>query len=440
MSAPTEKLPKEKLFTGYQVFIIAILAFIQFTIILDFMVLSPLGPILRPALKMSPQQFSFVVSAYAFSAGLSGLLAAGFADRFDRKKMLLFFYAGFVIGTFLCGIATNYHFLLGARIVTGIFGGVIGSIGFAIITDLFKMEVRGTVMGFVQTAFAASQVLGLPIGIFLAPRLGWHSPFLMIVGLCIVAGVLIVVYMKPVTAHLEIQTKRNPFQHLGKTLSQSRYLRAFAATTLLATGGFMLMPFGADFGVHNLGLTGKNDLFWLYMISGLFAMVTGPLMGKYSDRIGKYKLFVIGSILSFIMVNLYCNLSVTPLWGVIAINVIMFMGISARMISSGAMMTAIPDPQDRGAFMSLNSSIQSLSGGIAAIVAGMIVIQHGDAPFERYDILGYLVAVSIVITIIMMYPIHRYILNNQTLVNKQPKDMPKNPLKTEEPVAPVSAE
>lgn len=425
--------PKEKKFTGYQVFIIAILAFIQFTVILDFMVLSPLGPILRPALKMSPAQFASVVSAYAFSAGIAGLLAAGFADRFDRKKMLLFFYTGFVVGTFLCAMATSYHFLLGARIITGIFGGVMGSIGFAIITDLFKMEVRGTVMGFVQTAFAASQVLGLPVGVYMAPRLGWHSPFLMIVGLCVIAGVLIVIYMKPVNAHLAMQSGRNPFQHLRKTISQSRYLRAFAATTLLATGGFMLMPFGADFGVHNLGIDKDNGLFVLYLVSGLFSMVTGPLIGRFSDRIGKYKLFVIGSLVSLVMVNIYCNLSVTPLWIVIAINVVMFMGISARMISSGAMMTAIPDPQDRGAFMSVNSSVQSLSGGIAAVVAGMIVVQQGDGAFQHYDTLGYVVTGSIIITIILMYPLHRYILNNQALVNKQPRDMPKDQLKADEP-------
>jgi len=433
MSNP--KAPKEKKFTGYQIFIIAVLAFIQFTIILDFMVMSPLGPLLRPELNMSPQQFASVVSAYAFSAGISGLFAAGFADRFDRKKMLLFFYAGFIVGTFLCGIAPTYHFLLGARIVAGVFGGVIGAIGFAIITDLFKLEVRGTVMGFVQTAFAASQVLGLPIGIYLGSRLGWHSPFLMIVGLCTVAGVFIVIYMKPINAHLEIQSDRNPFQHLWKTLSQTRYQRAFGATALLATGGFMLMPFGADFGVHNLGLDRDHDLWILYLVSGLFSMITGPLIGKFSDQIGKYKLFVIGSVLSLLMVNLYCNLSVTPLWIVIAINVVMFMGISARMISSGAMMTAIPDPQDRGAFMSMNSSIQSLSGGVAAIAAGMIVVQHGDAPFENYDIIGYVVTGSIIVTILLMYPLHRYIINNQAMTGKQTKDLPK-----EEPVVPVNAE
>jgi predicted MFS family arabinose efflux permease len=196
------KITKEKKFTGYQVFMIAILAFIQFTIVLDFMVLSPLAPTLRPVLHISDIQWAIVVAAYAICAGLSGILAAGFADRFDRKKMLLFFYSGFVLGTFLCGIATNYEFLLGARIVTGIFGGVIGSISFAIITDLFKWEVRGTVMGFVQASFAAAQALGLPVGLFLATRLGWHMPFLMIVGMCVIVGVILVIYMKPVDAHL----------------------------------------------------------------------------------------------------------------------------------------------------------------------------------------------------------------------------------------------
>ena len=170
--------PKEQsVFTHYQVFIVAVLSFLQFTIVLDFMVLSPLGALLMEQLSITPGQFGWVVSAYAFSAGASGLLTAGFADKFDRKKLLLFFYAGFMLGTVFCALAPNYQYLLIARVVTGIFGGVIGSISFAIITDLFKLEVRGRVMGFVQMSFAASQVLGLPIGLVLANAYGWHAPF-----------------------------------------------------------------------------------------------------------------------------------------------------------------------------------------------------------------------------------------------------------------------
>src|SRR5688572_8301930 len=210
---------KEKIFTRYEVFVIAILAFLQFTVVLDFMVLSPLGAILMPELAIKPAQFGMVVSAYAFSAGASGFLAAGFADRFDRKRLLLFFYAGFILGTILCALADNYHDLLIARIITGVFGGVLSSISFAIITDIFKMEVRGRVMGFVQMSFASSQVLGIPIGLYLANEFGWHSPFTMIVVVCIAVGVLIVIYMKPIDAHLKIPATRNPFQHFTKTIS-----------------------------------------------------------------------------------------------------------------------------------------------------------------------------------------------------------------------------
>src|SRR6478609_9100867 len=100
-----EELQPVHTFTGYQKFMIAILAFLQFTVILDFMVLSPLSFILLKEMQISPKQFGMVVSAYAISAGLSGLLAAGFADKFDRKKFLMFFYVGFLAGTVFCAMA-----------------------------------------------------------------------------------------------------------------------------------------------------------------------------------------------------------------------------------------------------------------------------------------------------------------------------------------------
>jgi predicted MFS family arabinose efflux permease len=398
--------PKKAVFDGYHKFIIAILAFLQFTVILDFMVLSPLGAQLLKELHISTGQFSLVVSAYAFSAGAAGLLAAGFADRFDRKKLLIFFYAGFVLGTFLCGIAPDYEFLLVARIVTGLFGGVIGSVSFAIITDLFAMETRGRVMGFIQMAFASSQVLGLPIGLYLANHWGWHSPFIMIVGLSSIVGIAIIFYMKPIDAHLKIQLDHSAFEHLRKTISRPFYLRAFGATTLLATGGFMLMPFGTAFGVNNLGLS-LDQLPFLYLITGLFSMATGPFVGKISDQIGKYKVFFIGSLLGIAMVIIYTNLGITPLWEVIALNVILFIGISSRMISASALMTAIPEQRDRGAFMGINSSIQQISGGIAAAVAGRIISQAPGGKMEHYERLGYVVSGTMVVTIVLMYYIDR---------------------------------
>lgn len=398
-----------KTFTRYEAFVVAILTLLQFTIILDFMVLSPLGAILMPELKITPAQFGMVVSAYAFSAGVSGLLAAGFADRFDRKKLLLFFYAGFIVGTLLCGIAPTYNFLLMARIVTGLFGGVIGSIGFAIITDLFRLEVRGRVMGFVQMAFASSQVLGLPLGLYLANLWGWHSPFLLIVGVSVLAGVFIVIYLKPIDAHLAVKSDRNAFVHLAKTISDSNYLKTFAATTLLATGGFMLMPFGSAFGVNNLKLT-LAQLPILYMITGFFSMATGPLVGKLSDGWGKYKTFFAGSIVMIVLVIYYCGLGSTPFWAVAVLNVIMFAGITSRMISSQALISAVPDLADRGAFMSINSSVQQISGGIATYIAGLIVYESASGELQNYDVLGYVVAGTIVITMILMWMVNQRVM------------------------------
>jgi predicted MFS family arabinose efflux permease len=401
-----QAVKKERLFTGYQVLVIAMLAMIQFIVVLDFMVLSPLSVILLPELNITTSQFGLVVSAYAFSAGASGLLAAGFADKFDRKKLLMFFLTGFLAGTVLCAIANSFHFLLIARIITGIFGGVIGSVSFAIITDLFKMEVRGRVMGFVQMSFAASQVLGLPIGFELANRYGWHVPFWMIAVGGTLLAILIAVKLKPVDHHLQLKIEQKAFKHLWNTATRPDYAKSFLATTLLATGGFMLMPFGSAYSVHNLGIA-SDDLKWVYLITGIFSMIFGPITGKLSDKIGKYRTFCIGTFLALIMVGIYTHLGVTPLWQLILLNVVLFIGISARMISSSALLSAIPDAKDRGAFMGINTSVQQLSGGIASAVAGLIVFQNPSGFMEHYDILGYVVIGSMFIAMWMMYYLNR---------------------------------
>jgi predicted MFS family arabinose efflux permease len=418
-----QNIKQGETFTRYEKFVIAILTFIQFTVILDFMVLSPLGTFLMPALSITPKQFSAVVAAYAISAGISGFAAAGFADRFDRKKMLIFFYSGFVVGTLLCGLAGNYHFLLGARIFTGIFGGVISSISFAIVTDLFKMEVRGRVMGFLQMAFAGSQVLGIPIGLYLTSVWDWHSSFLMIVTFCVPIFFLILFYLRPVDQHLSLRSNVSPFKHLILTLKNKEYLKGFAATILLATGGFMLMPFGSDYSRFNLGID-KDSLFQLYMITGVASMITGPFVGRLADAIGKFKVFILGTILTIAVVLFYCNLGVTPFWGVVLISIFMFTGVSARMISSQALLTAVPAPKDRGAFMGINASIQQVSGGIASLIAGLIVVKSSTGKLENYDWLGYVVTGSMIVTMIMMN-----VLNN--MIKHRPSQAPVPPVKND---------
>lgn len=405
MNPSAAKLTK---FTSYQTFVVAILAFLQFTIILDFMILSPLGALLMPALHISPSQFGLVVSAYAFSAGTSGLLAAGFADKFDRKTLLLFFYSGFVLGTFCCALAPNFHLLLLARMVTGLFGGVMGSIVFAITTDLFPYEMRGRVMGFVQTSFAASQVLGIPAGLYLSNHWGWHMPFVMIATVSLIVGGIIFAYLKPIDAHLKLQPDRSPLHHLAQTVSTPRYLQGFATTALLSTGGFMLMPFASAFSVHNLGIT-LEQLPIVYLITGMCSILIGPLVGRVSDRIGKFPMFCVGTVIGITMVLIYTHLGVTPIGIVILVNSIMFLGIFSRMIPAQAMMSAVPTPTSRGAFMSISAAVQQFSGGLASVIAGLLVAEAADGTILHFDRLGFVVVGASLITVVMMYHINQLI-------------------------------
>ncbi len=387
---PPRTVPPLARFTPYQKFIAGLLAFLQFAVILDFMIISPLGAMIMPALNVSPREFGVIVSAYAFSAGISGLLIAGVADRFDRKRILLFVYTGFILGTLWCGLAQSFHALLLARIVTGIFGGVIGSTVLAIATDLYAAEQRGRVMGIIQTSFAASQVLGLPAGVYLSNHWNWHAPFLVMVVFGAVGGLTVIWRMKPVTAHLSMPHESSALMHLLDTLREPRYLMPFATVALLATGGFMLMPFGSAYTVNNLGID-IHQLPTIYLVTGLFTIFVGPLVGRAADRLGKYRVFFAGSMLSITMVLIYTHLPRVPLAVVIVVNVILFVGIFSRMIPYQAMVSSVPEPNQRGSFNAISASIQSLSGGVASVVAGHIVAAAPDGTLQHFEWVGYCV-------------------------------------------------
>ncbi len=409
-----------KPFSSYQKFVLAIVALIQFTVVLDFMVMSPLGDLLMKNLAITPQQFGIVVASYAFSAGISGILAAGLADRYDRKKFLLFFYTGFVAGTLFCALAPTYELLVAARIITGLFGGVIGAISMAIITDTFEVNQRGRAMGFTQMGFGASQVLGIPISLLMAYRWGWNSPFIMIVVFAAIMGVIIILRMKPMTEHLKYQVgaSANALPHLMNTLQTKRYQTGYITTALLSLGGFMLMPFGTAFAINNLGVPEGNTLILVFAATGLASMIGMPLIGRLSDKYNKLTVFTIASLWAMMVVIVHTHFGLIPLWLVITSNILMFVGIMGRVVPSSILISQIPQLKDRGAFMAINSSLQQMAGGFAAVIAGMIVIQPPTPapladgtiplnPLQNIDIVGFAVAFFILVSIYCMYRINR---------------------------------
>jgi len=407
VSTKNESSVLSKTFTSYQKIIILLLAILQFTIVLDFMILAPLGDILMKSMNMSTKQFGTVVSAYAISACISGIFAAGFADKFDRKKLLLFFYTGFIFGTYFCAISYNYETLFIARIITGLFGGVIGSISMAIITDIFSIHQRGKVMGFVQMAFGGSQILGIPIGLVLANYWSWHATFYMVLILAILLGIALVIKLNPLTEHLKLINNKNALQHLLQTIKKKDYRIGFLATALLSMGGFMIMPFSTAFMVNNIHIA-QSQVAIIFFFTGIFSIFIMPIVGKLSDKYDKLLIFGIGTIIAIVMVVIYTHLSPVPIWLVIIVNIVLFIGIMSRMVPATALNSAVPDAYDRGAYMSINSSLQQFAGGIAALFSGLVVVQKSkNSPIENFDILGYVMVILMLLCFYFVYKVNR---------------------------------
>ena len=415
-----KEIAAESKFSNYQVGVIVLLALTQFTVVLDFMVMSPLGDMLIKSMELTPSQFGLAVSVYAFSAGISGLLTAGFADKFDRKKLLLFFYVGFIAGTLFCGLATNYVMLIAARIITGLFGGVIGSISMAIVADLFSLQQRGRAMGYMQMGFGASQVLGIPISLYIANHWGWQSPFIMIVVLSALIWLGAMIKLQPVAQHLQMKTDKTAITHLWHTLIQKQYRTGFLMTALLSLGGFMMMPWGSAFAVNNLHVS-YEQLPVMFMASGIAALIVMPIIGKLSDKIDKVKLFTIAAIAMMVIIVIYTNLKPVPFILVLALNIVMMAAIMSRIVPAMALVSALPKMQDRGAFMSINSSLQQIAGGFAAFVGGLIVVQQTKtSPLQHYNTLGYVIVVIIIANIIQMHRVGKLIKTKTQAVTAPP--------------------
>ncbi len=392
-------------FTPSQRILIAILTILQFTVVLDFAVMAPMGSLLMRELDITAPQFGYLVSSYAIAAGTSGFLLAGFVDRFDRKRILLLLYAGFIVGTLLCAFAPNYQFLFIARLIAGLFGGVISGVSFAVITDIFKYEERGRVMGFVQMAFSGSQILGIPIGLYLAVKWSWHVPFYLIVGLATINWFLIYRFMNSIPSRLKTAPLRF-YKVLFDVFRQKEYRMAFLTTFFLATGGFLMMPYSSPYLVFNLGIA-EASLPVIFFSAGIGTLIFSPLFGRLSDAWGKFKVFLWGSLFASIMIAWYINIDYGHLGLLIFVFAGMMIFVSSRIISASAMITEVPNADQRGAFMNVNSAIQQMSGGIVTIIGSVILIQNDDLTFVNFHHLGWITIFTVLLGIVLMYRIHK---------------------------------
>lgn len=372
--------------------IIILLAAINFTHILDFMIMMPLGNYLMPHFRISPQQFSILLASYPISSFASGIMMALFADKFERKSLLLITYAGFIIGTAACGFAQSYELLLVSRIVAGIFGGIIGGQVLSMIGDLFTYDRRGTAMGAVMSAFAVASSIGVTFSLYLVDifKDNWHVPFLFVAILAIVIWPICFYQLPVLRSHLtEQQTSPGKLKQLIATLTAKSTGLALLFSGLMMMGHFLIIPFINPYMEFNKGYP-RSVTPLIYLVGGVSSFIAAVFLGRLSDRIGKLAVFSYCVPLSFIMVILITNLPTLPFSIVLSFFAIWFALATGRAVSSQTMVSNVTGSANRGSFMSLNSSIQHLGTGAAALVAGYIVTEGKSGKLQRYEWVGYL--------------------------------------------------
>ena len=376
------------------------LAVINVTHIIDSMLIMPLGDIFIETFGISAAEYSYLVSAYAIGAFISSIVAFLYLDRFDRKSALLLLYTGFVIGTLLCGFADDYLTLLFLRFVTGGFGGVIGALAFAIVSDLYLFKERGKAMGVLIGAFSVASAIGVPFGLYLAATYDWRTPFLTLGVLGLV--VLILIYWKfpSIKVHIEQRVEQPSISRTIHLLtSDKNQLNALLLGAILVLGHFVIIPFIAPYMIKNVGFS-QMDVTKIFLFGGLSMVVSAPIAGRLTDRIGVLPVFTAAILLSFIPTIAMTHMGPSPVWYALIFTTMFFIFASSRMIPANTIITASVGHENRGSFMSMKSALQQLSIAVSSLISGLVVFINSDGTYSRYNLLAY---ISIVLCLMSIY-------------------------------------
>lgn len=380
--------------------LLLILATAQFTHIMDFMIMMPLGPNLMRIFDISPGQFSLLVSAYTFSAGIMGFFATFFLDRFDRRQAILFIYMGFVLGTLACSISPNYIILLACRSLTGAFGGILGALILSIVGDAIPHQRRGAAIGTVMAAFSAASVFGVPFGLYLASLFNWHSPFYFLAASGFLIWLILFKVMPVMNSHIENKLyRKSPLEVIVNFAKDTNVVNALIFTICLILGQFSVIPFISPYMVKNVGFT-ELELTYIYLIGGGLTFFSSPLIGKLADRFGKIFVFTLFGTLSIIPILLITQMSNVSIWIALVGTSLFFVIVSGRMIPATTMVTSVVPPSKRGSFMSLRTAVLQLGSGTASLLAGITIIENESGELLRYDYVGYF---AIFFSIIAIY-------------------------------------
>ncbi|MBX3101822.1 MAG: MFS transporter [Bacteroidetes bacterium] len=381
-----------------EMMMLVILAVIQFTHVVDFIIMMPLAPWFQEAWHITNAQFGMLVAAFQFAAGIACLVSGVVADNFDRKKFLLFFYAGFIAATVGCGFASSYEMMMVFRVLAGICGGLISSTTLAILGDEVPRERRGYATGVVMSSFSIASALGVPLGLLAAVQFDWHMPFYLIGALSVPFFILAWQYLPAMRSHMGRVRERSVWDETLEVVLTRNHLWAFALMGMMVMGMFMVIPFIAKSYEANVGID-KSQIFYVYLVGGVSTMLIMPLAGRLADRYGEVRIFTIGAFLTVIPLLLVTHLGRVPLWQAVAVTTMFMVFSSARTIPGMSLITMSVQPQMRGRFMSVNIAVRELINALAVSLAGFILLEGPHGEVLRYEVVGYIAAVTTILAI-----------------------------------------
>jgi len=382
-------------------YLLLTLSGMQFSHILDFMIMMPLGPILMREFSISTHQFGFLVASYSFSAALTGLLAATFVDKFERKRLLLSVFALFGLATLACGLSPNYSMLLIARGLAGAFGGMMGAMVQTLVGDLIPFERRATASGVISASFSLSTVAGVPLSLWLANHFQWRAPFILIACSTVLFLLVGLRFLPDVRHHLSQQKRAHPFSAMFEVLADRNHLHALLFTMLILFSGFTVIPYITIYATGNVGIP-QHDIFYVYLAGGAATLITSRLIGRWADKSGKVKIYRLMAFAATLPLFAVTQLEHVPLWVWLICTTAFFVLISGRMIPAMAIITSAAKPKLRGTFMSLNSATQQLASGLAATLAGFITTQSQAGQLVGYNLVGYIAIAANFLAIIFV--------------------------------------
>lgn len=365
------------------------LAGIQFSNILDFMIMMPLGPILMREFGIGTHEFGLLVASYTFSAACCGFLATTFVDRFERKRLLIGIFALFGLATLACGLAPGYFTLLVARGLAGAFGGVLGALVQTMIGDVIPFARRAQASGTVAAAFSLSTVAGVPLSLWLANHLQWRAPFILIALLTFAFMFVGVRVLPELHHHISKEKRAHPFAALFDVLRDANHLRALLFGALIIFSGFTVIPYITVYAVYNVGIS-QHDIPLVYFAGGIATLFTARLIGHWADARGKMEVYRLIAIAAMAPILVITHIGAAPLWAWLLCTTAFFILVSGRFIPAMAVITSAAQPKLRGTFMSLNSTMQSLAMGLATTLGGYIITQDDTGKVIHYQVVGYI--------------------------------------------------